>query len=114
MRKCFLFLITVVFLLVSGCREDHLINNKNYRRNVESAFAERQLSASNRREQLFSVFNGKLNIQQIEALKFLFAYMPLSDLVRGLKTEGTTLLNMIIIRRLQILRRSSLLLLVII
>jgi hypothetical protein len=80
MRNCYLFLITIIFFSVSGCREDHLINDKNYRRNVESAFAERQQSASNRREQLFLVFNGKLNIQQIEALKFLFAYMPLSDL----------------------------------
>jgi transglutaminase-like putative cysteine protease len=80
MRNCYLFLITIIFFSVSGCREDHLINDKNYRRNVESAFAERQQSASNRREQFFLVFNGKLNIQQIEALKFLFAYMPLSDL----------------------------------
>ena len=80
MRKCIFFLITIAFISASGCSIDHLINDKNYLRNVESALAERQQSASNRHEKLFSVFDGKLNTQQIEALKFLFAYMPLSDL----------------------------------
>jgi transglutaminase-like putative cysteine protease len=81
MRKCCFLLIAITFFSASGCRKDHLINDKSYRQTVESAFTERQQqSASNRKEQLFSVFNRKLNTHQIEALKFLFAYMPLSDL----------------------------------
>jgi transglutaminase-like putative cysteine protease len=81
MRKCCFLLIAITFFSASGCRKDHLINDKSYRQTVESAFAERQQqSASNHKEQLFSVFNRKLNTNQIEALKFLFAYMPLSDL----------------------------------
>jgi hypothetical protein len=80
MRKCYFFIVVIIFFSVSGCREDHLISDKNYRQVVGSAFAERQQSATNRKEQLFSVFNRKLNTQQIEALRFLFAFMPLSDL----------------------------------
>jgi transglutaminase-like putative cysteine protease len=80
MRKILFFLITVVFFSETGCREDHLITNKPYRHKVETAFAERQQLASGRKGQLFAVFNRKLNTRQTEALKFLFAYMPLSDL----------------------------------
>jgi transglutaminase-like putative cysteine protease len=80
MRRILFFLITVVFFSASACKEAHLISNKTYRQRVESAFAERQQLASGRKEQLFSVFNRKLNTSQVEALEFLFAFMPLSDL----------------------------------
>jgi hypothetical protein len=59
---------------------NHLINNKEYRSKVESAFKEREQLAHNRKDQLFGVFGPGLSLQQEEALKFLFAYMPLSDL----------------------------------
>jgi ankyrin repeat protein len=59
---------------------NHLINNKEYRSKVESAFREREQLAHNRKDKLFNVFKSGLSLQQQEALKFLFAYMPLSDL----------------------------------
>jgi transglutaminase-like putative cysteine protease len=80
MRKCYFFLIAITVVLSSGCKVDHLISDKTYRRTVESVFAERQRSASRRSEQLFGVFNGNLNLAQAEALKYLIAFMPLSDL----------------------------------
>jgi len=80
MRKILFFLIAIAFFSSSGCKEDHLISNKTYRRTVESAFDERQQLASGRKGQLFAVFDRKLNTPQVEALKFLFAFMPLSDL----------------------------------
>ena len=80
MRKYLFCLITVAFFLASGCRKDHLINDRIYRKTVESAFTLRQKSASNREDQLFGVFDRKLTTAQTEALKFLFAFMPLSDL----------------------------------
>jgi len=47
---------------------------------VESSFKEREQLAQNRKDKLFNVFGSGLSLQQEEALKFLFAYMPLSDL----------------------------------
>ena len=64
----------------TGDSRNHLINNKEYRSKVESAFREREQLAHNRKDKLFNVFGPGLSLQQEEALKFLFAYMPLSDL----------------------------------
>ena len=80
MRKYSFCLIAVAFFLASGCTDNHLINDRIYRKTVESAFTLRQQSASNRKDQLFAVFDRKLTTAQTEALKFLFAFMPLSDL----------------------------------
>jgi transglutaminase-like putative cysteine protease len=80
MRKCCLLLLVTAFFLTSGCIKDHLIRNKAYRHTVESAFAERKLLAEGRNGQLFAVFDRKLSTPQVEALKYLFAFMPLSDL----------------------------------
>ena len=63
-----------------GCSGSHLINKGEYRSKVESAFKEREHLAQNRKDKLFNVFGSGLSLQQQEALKFLFAYMPLSDL----------------------------------
>jgi transglutaminase-like putative cysteine protease len=80
MRKSYFFLMVITFFSASGCTKDHLISDKNYRQLVESAFTERQKSASDRKGQLFAVFDRKLSTPQKEALKFLFAFMPLNDL----------------------------------
>ena len=73
--------LTVCFLIaISSCTGRHLINNKVYLSKVEAAFTERKQLAENRNNELFSVFNKKLSIEQIEALKYLFAYSPLNDL----------------------------------
>jgi ankyrin repeat protein len=50
---------------------NHLINNKEYRSKVESAFREREQLAHNRKDKLFGVFKSGLSLQQEEALKFL-------------------------------------------
>ncbi len=74
------FVIAVTILLLAGCAEKHLINNKEYIGMVEKSFAERKILAVRRKTELFSVFDQSLSARQSEALKFLFAYMPLSDL----------------------------------
>ncbi|MCE5347994.1 MAG: transglutaminase-like domain-containing protein [Bacteroidales bacterium] len=73
----FLFLIIA---LTSGCSGRHLINNKEYLTIVGKSFEERKQLADNRNVALFAVFNRKLSVKQTEALKFLYAFMPLSDL----------------------------------
>lgn len=76
-----LYLLLVFYLLsVISCKNNHLINDSVYRDNVNSIFLERKKIFSGRNEELFSVFNHDLNNKESEALKFLFAYMPLSDL----------------------------------
>lgn len=72
-------LIALMFL-AAGCVNGHLINNKAYRLTVETDFAARKEIAANRKEALFGVFDQDLDNKRKEALMFLFAYMPLSDL----------------------------------
>jgi len=80
MKKSFNYLFACSIIFISSCSGTHLIDNKEYRSKVESSFKEREHLAQNRKDKLFNVFGSGLSLQQEEALKFLFAYMPLSDL----------------------------------
>ena len=80
MRNDLLLCAAILVILLNGCSNDHLINDDIYRDRVENDFNQRRILADNRKDDLFSVFNNKLATQQEEALKFLLAYMPLSDL----------------------------------
>lgn len=73
-----ILLLTATFIY--SCSKDHLINNKQYLAGTESAFNKRRILADKRDTELFSVFKLNLSLKQTEALEFLFAYMPLSDL----------------------------------
>lgn len=73
-------LVPVAVLLFAGCSDCHLIKDKNYRTEVENAFLERKETAKNRERQLFNIFEEDLSLRESEAIKFLFAYMPLNDL----------------------------------
>jgi hypothetical protein len=69
--------ITMLFL---SCRGRHLIVNKDYLNVTQQAYSSRRLLANNRDSALFTVFKKNLSVEQSEALKFLYAFMPLSDL----------------------------------
>lgn len=73
-------IVVLILMLFSSCLSDHLIKNSNYRAITEKAFYQRKLLASGRDSALFSVFKQSLTAEQSEALKFLFAFMPLNDL----------------------------------
>jgi hypothetical protein len=73
-------MLALFITLTCGCTGKHLISNKEYLDIIGKSFAEREQLAANRKTGLFSVFNNRLSIKQEEALKFLFAFMPLSDL----------------------------------
>lgn len=75
-----LFPIMVILLVVSACGDDHFITDRSYRKNVEQQFEKRKILAQNRAHQLFDVFEDKIALREKEALKFLYAYSPLSDL----------------------------------
>ena len=74
-----LLLGIVVTLLLVSC-EKHFISDRDYRKLVHQDFLQRQELAQGRSEALFDVFKQKLTREEKEALEFLYAYMPLSDL----------------------------------
>jgi transglutaminase-like putative cysteine protease len=77
----FLINISALFVIVlASCSGKHLINNKQYLYETEKAFANKKELAVQRDSALFSVFNLNLSPEQSEALKFLYAYMPLNDM----------------------------------
>jgi transglutaminase-like putative cysteine protease len=72
-----LFLATMLFM---SCSRSHLITNNEYRAITEKAFSQKKLLAVRRDSALFTVFRQNISVEQAEALKFLYAFMPLSDL----------------------------------
>lgn len=73
-------LLTATMFLCNCSGEKHFISDAGYRKQVESQFEGRRKMAHARDNELFSVFDKSLSLEQQEALKFLFAYVPLSDL----------------------------------
>lgn len=81
MKNRILFFILAIVVISSSCqRGEHFISDKTYRQKVEDQFEKRRTEAAHRSVQLFSVFDTKVSCTEREALKFLYAYMPLSDL----------------------------------
>ncbi|MDR2955572.1 MAG: transglutaminase domain-containing protein [Prevotella sp.] len=84
MRKItFYVIICVALLSIVSCdsSDNHFLKDNNYRAEVHKQFLERKELTKGRDSALFSVFNKPdLTIAQQEALEFLYAYMPLSDL----------------------------------
>lgn len=78
-----LLIITMIlgsWLLSSACRpKEHFLQDPAYRQLVHKQFLKRAELARGRRQELFSVFKG-LGTEEKEALEFLYAFMPLSDL----------------------------------
>jgi len=81
-RKLILLAVSLILTigLISCSRGKHLISDTAYRAKVESQFSIQKKLAVNRDKELFSVFDGQLTTAEREALEFLYAYMPLSDL----------------------------------
>lgn len=78
-NHCFA-LLSISLLLLVGCnRNPHFITDKQYRNQVHADFVARQDLAQGRAEALFSGMDT-LNRRDREALEFLYAYMPYSDL----------------------------------
>lgn len=78
----FTVLLLIVLLSVScSSTEKHFLKDSSYRDQVHEQFLKRQEMSEGRSTQLFSVFDKEgLTTEQREALEFLYAYMPLSDL----------------------------------
>lgn len=81
-KKIILTIAALLFFqLVSGQnRTTHFIHDTAYRKQVEKDFEKQKKLTPGRAEKLYSIFNSGLSLEEEEALKFLYAYMPLSDL----------------------------------
>ncbi|MEA1885679.1 MAG: transglutaminase-like domain-containing protein [Bacteroidota bacterium] len=73
-------LLAFLLILCISCNNDHLINDSDYLDKVNTKFLERKEMFSDKEKELFSVFERDLSIEETQALKFLYAYMPLSDI----------------------------------
>jgi len=67
-------------LSLSACNQSHFISDKGYRSLVEEKFETRKELAKEKESQLFSILDSDVPTEQKEALKFLYAFMPLNDL----------------------------------
>ncbi len=72
--------ILLILLLVQNASAQHFITDIAYRDQVHRNFVARQAITMNRTAPLFNVFNQPLTTEETEAMEFLYAYMPLSDL----------------------------------
>jgi hypothetical protein len=76
-----ILIFSIFILIFTECKkQDHFITDDNYRNQVFTDFDKTKELAKNRSESLFSVFDKNLSLKEEEALKFLYAYMPLNDL----------------------------------
>ena len=80
MKNGVLIIVSLCICLLSACTQSHLIQDSDQRSAVQKQFLKQKDLAQNRSGQLFSVFNQDISSQEKEALEFLYAYMPLSDL----------------------------------
>lgn len=83
MKKTLGLLFLILLFISGGCSspEIHFLKDADYRDQVHQQFLKRKENVALREKDLFSVFERQdLSIEQREALEFLYAYMPLSDL----------------------------------
>lgn len=74
-----IFILLTVLAL--GCsHENGLIKNEDVKVDVKRKFQSQKHLAERRADALFNVFDSIQSLQEKEALEFLYAYMPLSDL----------------------------------
>jgi hypothetical protein len=74
-------LILAASLFFCGCHNDrHFISDTTYRQKVSLQFEKQKALAQERSDALFSVFKQSLSNEESEAMEFLYAFMPLSDL----------------------------------
>lgn len=80
MKRLYIVILAAFVLMISSChKEKHFITDKEYRSQVHADFLSRQMLAIGRAEALFDGMDT-LDTETREALEFLYAYMPYSDL----------------------------------
>ncbi|WP_300703899.1 transglutaminase domain-containing protein [Bacteroides sp.] len=78
MKQFVLLLGTILLFLLTACGESHFMTDASYRERVEQDFQQKKALMPN--GDLFAIFNTELTSYEREALEFLYAYMPLTDI----------------------------------
>lgn len=71
--------LVATFLFVACHKEEHFLTDKAYRTQVHNDFEARKVLAEGRSHQLFDIMDS-VSLKEREAMEFLYAYMPYSDL----------------------------------
>lgn len=74
-----LLLLTMLLMMTACKKETHFITDKQYRNQVHSDYENRMVLAERRADVLFAMLDT-LSTEEREAMEFLYAYMPYSDL----------------------------------
>ncbi|MBC7361034.1 MAG: transglutaminase domain-containing protein [Candidatus Aminicenantes bacterium] len=78
--KILILTVIITFLFQSCGRQEHFITDPAYRELVHKQYLKRMELAKGRSQELFEVMKQPLTLEEKEALEFLYAFMPLSDL----------------------------------
>jgi len=73
-------LLILLFLFSDYASNAQLIKNSSVLTEMETMLAQQKKLAAGRSTQLFNVFNDQLTSDEKQALEYLYAFMPLSDL----------------------------------
>jgi len=77
MKKTFFFILTLILIT---SLYSQIISNSQRLADVEKMLQEQQDMLGNRAYKPFGFLENKLTVNEMQAMKFLYAYMPLSDL----------------------------------
>lgn len=80
MRRNWIILLLLVGFISCAKKEAHFISNDEYRTKIGKQFEETKVVAAARATALFSGMDTISDVKKREALEFLYASMPLSDL----------------------------------
>ncbi len=80
MKRFPLLQVILLTVILVSCRSNHLIGDRSYREAVQKDYKIRSERYGERRSDLFSAVESAADRQQREALQFMLAYMPLSDI----------------------------------
>lgn len=80
MKRFPLLQLIMLTATLASCRNLHLISDRSYREAVRKDYKIRSERYGERRNDLFSAMETAADRQQREALQFMLAYMPLSDI----------------------------------
>jgi len=81
MKNLSIIPLSFILLVFAGCqRGEHFLKDKTYREKVEAQFEKQKQLGKNRLEQVFRLTDQKIPLREKEAMKFILAYSPLSDI----------------------------------
>jgi len=78
MKKILSCVLVIITLMMVSCEKDHFIKDKNYRNRVDKDFDQK---IENLGKNIFTIEKTNVSLKEMEALEFLYAYMPLGDIV---------------------------------